>query len=212
MQLRSSKKRDREDTTPIFKRASTRTKPASEPIPASAPMAPALYEPQSKTDVDIDDLRRQYANNPQALQALEEHFRGLQTASETGVYGSRTEETTYSSYFFRKDIVDNFTKNVLSLIPPEKKESFPLSSYKLYNADDVLENIGQRGTFKTRFTEQTREYQQLRKKNMDKLIKYLSSKICEDIGPDYAKKGFYLSFVIILFLILLFCQVKILKQ
>ena len=138
MQLRSSKKRDREDTTPIFKRASTRTKPASEPIPASAPMAPALYEPQSKTDVDIDDLRRQYANNPQALQALEEHFRGLQTASETGVYGSRTEETTYSSYFFRKDIVDNFTKNVLSLIPPEKKESFPLSSYKLYNADDVL--------------------------------------------------------------------------
>jgi len=189
MQLRSSKKRDREDTPSMFKRAATRTKPASEPIQASAPMASASAVPQSKTDADIDDLRRQYADNPQALQALEEHFRGLQTASETGVYGSRTEETTYSSYFFRKDIVDNFTKNVLSLIPPEKKESFPLSSYKLYNADDVLENIGQRGTFKTRFTEQTREYKQLRKKNMDKLIKYLSSKICEDIGSDYAKKA-----------------------
>ena len=45
MQLRSSKKRDREDTTPIFKRASTRTKPASEPIPASAPMAPGDVNP-----------------------------------------------------------------------------------------------------------------------------------------------------------------------
>ena len=197
MQLRPRVKTSREDIglpsedeNPMFKRSATsRLKPASEPIVPSAPMAAAKAEPQGKTDVDVDDLRRQYANNPQALQALEEHFRGLQSASETGVYGSRNEETNYSSYFFRKDIVDNFTQNVMSLIPPDKKSSFPLSSYKLYNADDVLENIGQRGTFKTRFTEQSSDYQALRKKNMDKLIKYLSSKICEDIGSDYAKKA-----------------------
>jgi len=168
----------------IFKRQFIRQNPASEPIPESAKMP---SEPQAKTDVDIDDLRKQYANNPQALQALEEHFKGLKTASETGVYGSRIEDVNYSSYFFRKDIVDNFSKSVLQQIPSDKKASFPLSSYKLYNADDILENIGQRGTFKTRFTEKSSDYQSLRKNNMDKLIKYLSSKICEEIGSDYAK-------------------------
>jgi hypothetical protein len=170
-----------------FKKTSTRSKPSSEPILLTAPMEKASDSPKAKTDIDIDDLRRQYANNPQALQALEEYFRGLQT--ESGIYSSRTEETTYSSYFFRKDIVDNFKKNVMALLPPEKKESFPLSSYGLYNVDDILENIGQRGTLKTRFTEKSPEYQELRKKNMDKLIKYLSSKICGDITSDYAKKA-----------------------
>lgn len=194
MQLRSSKKTTREEfgippeQNTLFKRSITRQKPASEPIPVAAPMAPPL-PPQPKTDYDIDELRRQYADNPQALQALEEHFRGLQTASETGVYGSRIENTVYSSYFFRKDIVDNFTQSVLSQVPPDKMSSFPLSSYKLYNADDILENITQRGTFKTRFTEQSPQYNALRQENMNKLIKFLSSKICEEIGSDYAKKA-----------------------
>jgi hypothetical protein len=53
----------------IFKRQFIRQNPASEPIPESAKMS---SEPQAKTDVDIDDLRKQYANNPQALQALDE--------------------------------------------------------------------------------------------------------------------------------------------
>ena len=171
----------------IFKRQYIRQNSASEPIKESAKMSLMPSESQAKTDVDIDDLRKQYANNPQALQAIEEHFKGLKTASETGVYGSRTEDINYSSYFFRKDIVDNFSKSVLQQIPGDKKASFPLSSYKLYNADDILENIGQRGTFKTRFTEQSADYQSLRQKNMDKLIKYLSSKICEDIGSNYTK-------------------------
>ena len=168
----------------IFKRQLIRKNPASEPIKESGKMA---LKPQAKTDVDIDDLRKQYANNPQALKALDDHFRGIKTASENGFYGSRSEDVNYSSYFFRKDIVDNFSKSVLQQIPTDKKASFPLSSYKLYNADDILENIGQRGTFKTRFTEQSADYKSLRQKNMDKLIKYLSSKICEDIGSNYTK-------------------------
>ena len=193
MQLRSSRKTKLETPSEpegmLFKRPaiSSIIKPSSEPIPASTAMVPPAPLERTKTDVDIDELRRQYANNPEALQALEEHFKGLKTASETGILGSRREEVKYSSYFFRKDILDNFTKSLMTQITPDKMRTFPLSSYKLYNSDDILENIGQRGTFKTRFTEQSRDYQSLRKKNMDKLIKYLSKNICEDIGGDYAK-------------------------
>jgi hypothetical protein len=172
-----------------FKRQTIRSteKPSSEPIPASGPMAPFAPIERTKSDMDIDELRKEYANNPQALQALEEHFKGLKTASETGILESRTENVNFSSHFFRKDIIENFTKSVMAQIPAEKKSSFPLSSYKLYNADDILENISQRGTFKTRYTEKMPQYQRLRKSNMNKLIKYLSSKICQDIGSDYTK-------------------------
>jgi hypothetical protein len=191
MQLRGKNLRDemQSDQEPLFKRQTTRSiaKPFSEPIAASASMVSSEPLVRTKSDIDISELRKQYADNPQALKALDEHFRGLKTSSETGILGTRTEDTLYSSYFFRKDIVDNFTKNVMAQIPSDKKESHPLSSYKLYNADDILENIGQRGTFKTRSTEQTSQYQSLRKTNMDKLIKYLSSKICDSIGSDYAK-------------------------
>ena len=192
MQLRSNKiprnKFESETSSDLFKRTKSRSiAPASEPIPVSNQIPEISQLIRTKSEVDIEDLRKQYANNPQALQALEDHFRDIKTSSETGILGSRTEEIIYSSFFFRKDILDNFTKNIMLQIPAEKKESHPLSSFKLYNADDILENIGQRGTFKTRFTEQSPEYQELRGHNMDKLINFLSSKICEDIGPSYAK-------------------------
>lgn len=178
MELRSRKNKLDTTNEPLSKRQTIRPigNPTSEPIQASSPMISSPSVQTTKPDTDTDDLRKQYANNPQALQALDDHFTG-----------SRKENVNYSSYFFRKDIVDNFTKNVMSQITEDKKSSFPLSSYKLYNADDILENIGQRGTLKTRFTEQTSDYQKLRQQNMDKLIKYLSSKICQDIDSEYAK-------------------------
>jgi hypothetical protein len=185
MQLRP---RNKEETQISFKRPSTslNEKPVSEPIPASAPMVmPPLKK--TKSEEDIDDIKRDYADNPQALAALEEHFRGLKSSDESGMLGNRTENINYSSFFFRKDVIDNFTKSLMNTVPADKKSTFPLSNFYLYNSDDILENISQRGTFKTRFTEQSPEYQQLKNKNMDKLIKFLSSKICEDIGSDYAK-------------------------
>lgn len=166
-------------------------KVVSEPIPQTEPMYNMEGSPAKrvKTDVDIGELKEQYANNPHALQALEEHFKGLQTANESGIYGTRTENCLYSSYFFRKDVVDNFTREVLNNVAPDKISNFPLSSYKLYNADDILENISQRGTFKTRFTEQSPDYIALREQNIDKLLKYLYTNICEDINPSYAEKA-----------------------
>jgi hypothetical protein len=192
MQLRNSKKILRqEEEMPIvaFKRRAIRSsgEVQSEPMQAYTSLAIPAPLVRTNSEEDIEELKRQYVDNPQALQALDEHFKGLKTSSETGMFGSRTEETVYSSYFFRKDIVDNFTKQIMQQIHQDKKSSYPLSSFKLYNADDILENIAQRGTFKTRFTEQSTDYQTLKKNNMDKLIKYLSSKICEDIGLDYVK-------------------------
>lgn len=186
MELRNKKK---ETTTGVsFKKTSSRTnKPISEPIMGSESMVTLPLRKRTKSEEDIADLKKTYADNPEALRTLEEHFSSLKSSSETGVHGSITEDTVYSSYFFRNDIIDNFTNNILLQIPEDKKPGYPLSNLKLYNTDDILENITQRGTFKTRFTEQSPEYQNLRKKNIDRLIKYLSSKVCEDIGSDYAK-------------------------
>ena len=94
----------------------------------------------------------------------------------------------YSSFFFRKDIIDKFTKSLINTVPANKISSFPLKNFYLYNIDDILENISQRGTFKTRFTNQSSEYQELKNKNIEKLIHFLSSNICEDtIGYNYVK-------------------------
>jgi hypothetical protein len=184
MELRNKKK---ETTGVLFKKTSSRAnKPTSEPITGSESMITPVRK-RTKSEDDIEELKKQYQDNPEALRALEEHFSGLKSSAETGLHGFITEDTVYSSYFFRNDIIDNFTNNILLQIPEDKKPGYPLSNLKLYNTDDILENISQRGTFKTRFTEQSPEYQTLRKKNIDRLIKYLSSKVCEDIGSNYAK-------------------------
>jgi hypothetical protein len=138
---------------------------------------PIIDPMKTNPEDDIESLKTEYANNPQALSALDEYFNNSNTLNE---------KTVYSSYFFRKDIIENFTEKMLEQIPADKKDSFPLSSYKLYNADDILENITQRGTFKTRFTNESPQYQTLKNANMIKLITFLSTKVCSDIGDTYA--------------------------
>jgi hypothetical protein len=46
----------------------------------------------------------------------------------------------YSSYFFRKDIIKEFQRNLINKIPSDKMAAFPLSTYNLYNKDDILNN------------------------------------------------------------------------
>jgi hypothetical protein len=94
----------------------------------------------------------------------------------------------YESFFFRKDIIRTFQRDLDNKIEKERKASFPLSIYNLYNKDDILNNtfykpdrLGTRHTIKNgSYTRETRE-------NMQLVINLLSRKICSDIGGDYAK-------------------------
>lgn len=96
----------------------------------------------------------------------------------------------YSSYFFRKDIIKEFQKNVINLVPHDKLTNFPLSTYNLYNKDDILNNT----TFRpdiigSRNIEKTTGYTRESKENMEKFITFLSKLVCSDIKPAYAKSA-----------------------
>ena len=94
----------------------------------------------------------------------------------------------YASYFFRKDIIREFQRNLVNKIPSDKMTGFPLSTYNLYNKDDILNNTFYKpDRLGTRHTIKNGTYTSETQKNMELFINLLSTKICSDIGSDYAK-------------------------
>ena len=194
MQTRKRTYESNETPTTIFS-SRMRRRPDSEPIVPSEPMAQVPLK-RTKTEEDYDKYRSSFSPDKQSIldeykkaNIIEENVKAKGIDSNSDVLDTITENIKYSSYFFRKDIVDNFERNVMSKVPNDKKVSYPLSKYKLYNADDILENIGQRGTFKTRFSEKSQQFQKIRKDNTLKLIQYLSEKVCQNIGSEYAQRA-----------------------
>lgn len=95
--------------------------------------------------------------------------------------------TIYSSYFFRKDIIKNFQRDVINLVPTQKLPAFPLSTYNLYNKDDILNNTTYRpDILGSRNIEKTSGYTAESTENMKKFMNFLSKKICSGIGGSYA--------------------------
>jgi hypothetical protein len=96
----------------------------------------------------------------------------------------------YSSYFFRKDIIKEFQRNIINTISTEKLITFPLSTYNLYNKDDILNNTTYRPDIVgSRNIEKTSGYTEESTNNMSKFITLLSTKICSQIGDRYARES-----------------------
>jgi len=103
------------------------------------------------------------------------------------------EDINYSSYFFRKDLISDFSAKL------RRSPDNYLSKYDagIYNADDLLENLDQRGTSTTRalmaanrrLTHQERVNNSF---NINVLVKALQQLICSDsIGANYARASAY---------------------
>lgn len=94
----------------------------------------------------------------------------------------------YSSYFFRKDIIKEFQRQVINSVPSDRFTGFPLSIYNLYNKDDILNNTTYRpDVLGSRDIEKTRGYTADSIENMQKTINFLSSQICSSIGSAYTQ-------------------------
>jgi hypothetical protein len=94
----------------------------------------------------------------------------------------------YSSYFFRKDIIKEFQRNLINKIPSDKLAAFPLSTYNLYNKDDILNNtFYKQDRLGTRYTEKNGRYTAESQQNIKLFIDLLTKKICSGIQGDYAK-------------------------
>jgi hypothetical protein len=99
------------------------------------------------------------------------------------------EDINYSSYFFRKDLISEFSTRLR-----ETPDNY-LSKYNLdlYNADDILEHVSHRGTTRTRAmlaANRGRTHQQRveNSRNIGILIRHLQESICGDaIDVNYAE-------------------------
>jgi hypothetical protein len=100
-----------------------------------------------------------------------------------------SEQTEYSSFFFRRDILDDFTGKIKELIKPDSIANNIFTKYKLYNADDILQTATARKTARTRYMEENPSFRKMKVSNLRKTMNYLSKNICEDIGSDYTKKS-----------------------
>jgi hypothetical protein len=163
--------------------------PASEPLPVFEKIGvqppQAITEPEEVNPLTRDDILRILSKDmPMDKASIIEKFMAKSNIKNQQV------ESIYSSYFFRKDIVREFQNNLETKIPDEKKSNFPLSQYRLYNKDDILNNTFYRpDRLGTRYTEKTSGYTEESINNMQEFIQFLSKKICSDIGGDYAKKA-----------------------
>lgn len=96
----------------------------------------------------------------------------------------------YYSYFFRKDIVNNYTNDLNNKINSLKTQNpnlkTPMDYYKIYNLDSILEYCGTKTTYNLRSNPQNEEE---RKNLIEKLKYYLATEICSGIGEYYALKA-----------------------
>jgi len=178
-----------EEPTTIFSRVEKKPSPATEPIPERERVLPAAPVDVTETE-DIIPLSKD-----DILHILSREI-PMEKASIIANFMSRSNivnqqvPSVYSSYFFRKDIIKEFQKEVIRLIPSEKLISFPLSTYNLYNKDDVLNNTMYRpDIIGSRNIEKTSGYSMESQENMEKFIKFLSKRICSDIKASYAKSA-----------------------
>jgi hypothetical protein len=96
----------------------------------------------------------------------------------------------YSSYFFRKDIIKEYQTKIINRIPGDKISGHALSSYNLYNKDDLLNNTFYKpGRIGERYTEKSTKYTNESKMNIKKIIQFLSAQICMGIDSTYARNA-----------------------
>jgi hypothetical protein len=164
-------------------------RPASEPIRENEKVVPG--PPLAVTEMkDVTPL-----SNDEILAILSREM-PLEKASIIQTFMSRSNiinqevPSIYSSYFFRKDIIKEFQRNVINKLPSDKLAKFPLSTYNLYNKDDVLNNTTYRpDILGSRIAEKSSKYSTESNENMQKFLKILGSKICSKIGGTYAKSA-----------------------
>jgi hypothetical protein len=174
-----------EDVTNVFDRKDIkRRKPSSEPIIGTQKVEPLPQRSiNEETDIPLkkeDILRIISSQTPLNRAAISDSF------SKRSVVRRQEVPTIYSSYFFRKDIITEFSKNVNNLVPVDKLASFPLTTYHLYNKDDILNNTTYRpDILGTRIMEKSSGYSRESTANMRAFINFLSKNICTDIGSKY---------------------------
>jgi len=173
----------------IFSSVNRNPRPASNPIPVRkkvVPTAPAAVR-ETEEAIPLSDkeiLRILSRDMPMDRASIVQTF-----MSRSGIINQQV-PSVYSSYFFRKDIIKEFQKEVIKLIPSEKLISFPLSTYNLYNKDDVLNNTMYRpDVIGSRNIEKTSGYSRESQENMAQFIRILSKRICSDIKASYAKSA-----------------------
>ena len=111
---------------------------------------------------------------------------------ETSTISTKSEKINYNSYFFRKDIVNQFENqlinkiNVLKQRQHSDREYYEENYYKIYNLDSILEYCGTKTTYNLRSNPQNEEE---RKNQIEKLKLFLAQQICSDIGEEYAEKA-----------------------
>lgn len=149
----------------------------------------AIMEPNALTNAEEvipltkDEMLRILSKEmPMERAAIVEKF-----LSKSNIINQRV-PSIYSSYFFRKDIIKEFQSNLINIISSDKITGFPLSTYNLYNKDDLLNNTFFRpDRIGTRYTEKSTTYTEESKENIEIIMTLLSEKICSSIGKNYAK-------------------------
>lgn len=166
----------------MFKRL--KKTPSSEPIQSSEPLADVPLV-RSTSENEKDEYLRRLPSGERKI--AEEYFRG---PSASGIFGEQMDTMKYFSYFFRKDIVDQFqNKLIRDLKIIGKYDASPMKQLKLYNSDDILSNITSRGTVETRGMMASSDYQTMRGENMSELISYLAKNVCSGIVDTYARSA-----------------------
>jgi len=185
------KRQTKEPEPSIFTRNQKKPKPVSEPIqemqkkPAATPLEVSVKEteeviPLTKKQI-LHILSREIPMDKASI---------IETFMRSSNIKNQQVPSVYSSYFFRKDIIKNFQKEVINLIPADRLAGFPLSTYNLYNKDDILNNTTYRpDVIGSRNIEKTSGYTSESEENMKKFITFLSKKVCSDIKPSYAKSA-----------------------
>lgn len=175
----------------IFLRNRKRPRPESEPLPETPkmpranPVEIAVKNPEEVIPLSKDDIVKILSKEmPIDKASVVENFMSLSNITNQKV------PSIYSSYFFRKDIIKDFQKKLINLIPTDKLSGFPLSMYNLYNKDDILNNTTYRpDVIGTRSYEKNQGYTNETRENMKKFIDFLSKRICSSIGAEYAKSA-----------------------
>lgn len=177
------------DASVFARRTKQRPQPVSEPIPktpslpSSMPVERAVIDAEEAIPLSKEQMIHILSREmPMDKASVVEAFMTNNNIQHQQV------PSIYSSYFFRKDIIKRFQKDVIQQLPFDKLAGFPLSTYNLYNKDDILNNtMYRRDVLGVRHTEKNTGYTAKSIANMKKFIAYLSKKVCSDIGSTYAK-------------------------
>lgn len=172
----------------FFTRTKRSATPASDPVPGTKRVK---VQPRSViTEEEIiplnkDDILRILSKQmPLERASILENFLNKNNIKNQEV------PSIYESYFFRKDIIREFQRNLINKIPSDNITGFPLSTYNLYNKDDILNNTFYKpDRIGTRHIEKNTAYTAETQENMKIFINLLSKRICSDIGGEYAKRA-----------------------